>query len=164
MWQIIRFSVFLFGGRRLKSNCMRRILGFFFFFSWFFVLSSFNTCVELILAMDASALRRVWRTEKGAWEVRRTKGAKKHFGRVCLLGFINFDTPPPPPLYYLCSERTHTYTLSCTHPQTHKFFLPHTHTHTHCTQRPLNGVERQVDKQSILPPIQSSPLETGCYP
>lgn len=40
---------------------------------------------------------------------------------------------PPPPHYYLCSKRTHTYTLSCTQPQTHKF-LSTSHTHTQLSQ------------------------------
>lgn len=56
-----------------------------------------------------------------------------------------------------------TYPLHHLHTRTRRHTGSLYHTHT-CSHTLLNSVERQVDKQSILPPIQSSPLETGCYP
>lgn len=86
----------------------------------------------------------------------RKKKTEVHVCHVCLLGFIN--STPSSSLHYM---HTHTYTHSCTQTHTHTSSFDHTHA---CSHRLLNSVERQVDKQSILPPIQSSPLETGCYP
>lgn len=82
-----------------------------------------------------------------------TKGQKEnrevHVCHVCLLDFINSTSL----IIFAQHERTHIHAWK--HMRSHK--VSHTHTHTL-----VNSVERQVDKQRILPSIHCSPLETGC--